>query len=252
MPQRFLRPGLTTSPRWNALDWQAQSFYVRLITLVDDFGRYYADYRILRSHVFPMGDAKGGDVSVKTIESICKQLSASGMVSFYANYEGQQFLKIERWEETVRAKKSKYPDPEECEQMFADDNNCLSPSPSSSPSSSPLHHRHKPSVGAADEIVSGIYEAYPKKVGRPLALAAIRRAMSRGVTAEFLQAKTLQYASIRGGDLSYVPNPATWFNQERYNDPTETWRPQGNGITPRKSSPTDLSQKELDDIPISE
>lgn len=121
MPQRFLRPGITTSIRFNAIDWQAQTFYVRLLTLVDDFGRYEADQRILRSHVFPLGDYKGNDIPVKTIESICEQLSVNDLASFYETPKGQKVLQVSRWMERARAQQSRYPEfLEDCKQMFTE------------------------------------------------------------------------------------------------------------------------------------
>lgn len=143
MPQRFLRPGLTTSQRFNAISFGAQTFYVRLITLVDDFGRYDAEPRLLRSHSFPFGDPAGKEIPIKTLETMCEQLSASGLAIFYRAADGKKYLQVVRWNENPRATKSKYPAfDNSCEQMFASDNKCSPPSSSSSPSPSPLHPRH--------------------------------------------------------------------------------------------------------------
>jgi len=141
MPQRFLRPGITTSKRWNRCGWLSQAFYVRLLTLVDDFGRYDADFQLLRSHAFPFGDAKGKDVAPKVVELACRELSANHLVTFYTDGDGKETLQIQRWQERPRAIKSKYePFDNKCLQMFTDDNKCSPPSSSSSPS--PLHPRH--------------------------------------------------------------------------------------------------------------
>lgn len=141
MPQRFLRPGITTSIRFNALDWQCQSFYVRLLTLVDDFGRYDAEPRLLRSHVFPLGDQTGKDVSVLRISQICETLAKVGLVVFYQELQSdKKTLQILRWQEKPRAQHSRYPELlEDCKQMFSGCEQMLpslvprsSPSPSSS------------------------------------------------------------------------------------------------------------------------
>lgn len=80
------------------------------------------------------------------------------------------------------------------------------------------------------EAFTGIYNAYPRKVGKPAALKAIRRAMEKEVKAgkdmyialDFLLEKTEEYAIQRAGeDAKFTPHPATWFNQERYNDVVE-------------------------------
>lgn len=77
-----------------------------------------------------------------------------------------------------------------------------------------------------------IYQAYPHKVGKPDALRAISRALSKTPFDDLLQ-KTKAFASARNGDTSFCPNPATWFNQERYNDDPATWTPKANGQHPK-------------------
>lgn len=67
-----------------------------------------------------------------------------------------------------------------------------------------------------------IYEAYPLKVGKPAALRAIKKAMAR-TSPERLLELTRAYAKRRNGDKYCMPHPATWFNQERYNDEPSTW-----------------------------
>lgn len=77
--------------------------------------------------------------------------------------------------------------------------------------------------GDTDPVVVNIYEAYPKKVGRPAALKAIANAC-RSIDADQLLELTAAYAkSVAGADLQFIPHPATWFNQERYNDDPKTW-----------------------------
>jgi len=69
-----------------------------------------------------------------------------------------------------------------------------------------------------------IYEAYPLKVGKKPALKAIEKAV-RKYGDQFVLDKTKAFAKARNGDVRYCPNPATWFNAERFNDPAETWIP---------------------------
>lgn len=72
-----------------------------------------------------------------------------------------------------------------------------------------------------------IYEQYPLKVGKPRAISAITKALKK-IDPETLFNRTKQYAEVRNGDLKFVPHPATWFNQERYNDDPSTWKPSEN------------------------
>jgi hypothetical protein len=80
-----------------------------------------------------------------------------------------------------------------------------------------------------------IYQAYPHKVGKPDAIKAISRALSKTPFDDLLR-KTKAFATARNGDTAYCPNPATWFNQERYNDDPETWSPKSNGKKPKEGT----------------
>ena len=75
-------------------------------------------------------------------------------------------------------------------------------------------------------LVETIYEAYPRKVGKPAALRAITAALRRGIEGEDLLAITQRFGKAWDGetDLQFCPHPATWFNQERYADAPDSWR----------------------------
>lgn len=72
-----------------------------------------------------------------------------------------------------------------------------------------------------------IYAEYPRKVGREKALSAINVALKK-VKADDLLAKVKEYAQAvaqwPASEKQYVPNPATWFNQGRWEDDPETWK----------------------------
>lgn len=68
-----------------------------------------------------------------------------------------------------------------------------------------------------------IYAAYPKQVGRPAALRAIRRALVKHPF-DFLLARARLYAQTCNSPVEFIPHPSTWFNQERFNDEPATWR----------------------------
>lgn len=69
-----------------------------------------------------------------------------------------------------------------------------------------------------------IYQAYPKHVAKPSAIKAILKALKKESHAKLLFL-TQNYSKVRNGILDFVPHPATWFNQERYNDDPSTWKP---------------------------
>jgi hypothetical protein len=67
------------------------------------------------------------------------------------------------------------------------------------------------------------YAAYPKKVGKPSAKRAIQKALAK-YPFDLLLKQTRLYTKTYDGEPRYIPNPSTWFNQERFNDDPTTWR----------------------------
>ncbi len=72
------------------------------------------------------------------------------------------------------------------------------------------------------EKIEEIYRLFPRKVAKPEALKAIQKALTK-VSFHDLCSKTQAFAAARNGDVAFCPHPATWFNQERYNDDPSTW-----------------------------
>ena len=68
-----------------------------------------------------------------------------------------------------------------------------------------------------------IYAAYPKQVAKPAALRAIRRALTNHPFETLLE-RTLLYAKTYNGAPRFIPDPANWFRDERFNDDPATWR----------------------------
>jgi len=106
--------------------------------------------------------------------------------------------------------------------------------------------------GVPDAEAEAVYAEYPWKVGKPKALAAIRRAIKADGFDLVLEA-TKRYAGKvaewDSEDRCFVPHPATWFNQQRYNDDPETWQRSsaGNGSPGRhhEVTPSDRRNAEM-------
>lgn len=106
MPQRFLKPGLISSPKWDDLTWRTQSFYVRLLTLVDDFGRYEANPALLKSMAFPLRS----DIRASDVTEMSRQLHEAGLAIRYT-VAGKDYLQITNWTERARSEISRFPEP---------------------------------------------------------------------------------------------------------------------------------------------
>ena len=108
MPNRILREGILTSPRIARLGWPEEVFYRRLMSVVDDFGRYYADHGMLRAACYPRQLNKVSDSDIGKWLA-CVQKAA--LVRVYPAQDGERYLELLDFGQQVRAKKSKFPDP---------------------------------------------------------------------------------------------------------------------------------------------
>ena len=95
MPQRFLKPGLPSSKRFNRVSWPAQGLFVRLLSFVDDMARFDADPEMLASSVFPYGDPRGRRVRAGEVQGWLEELRAGDLLCLYIHGE-KQFLHLHR------------------------------------------------------------------------------------------------------------------------------------------------------------
>lgn len=107
VPSRIVREGILTSEKVCSLSWDAETFYRRLMSIVDDFGRYYANPKLLRAACYPLQLDQVSDADVG------KWLSKSRKAALVSVYEveGKQYLEILNFKQQVRAKASKFPNP---------------------------------------------------------------------------------------------------------------------------------------------
>lgn len=222
MPNRILREGILTSPRVANLGWAEECFYRRLMSVVDDFGRYFADLGLLRAACYPRQLNKVSDSDVGKWLA-CVQKAA--LVRVYPAQDGESYLELLDFRQQVRAKASKYPGPlstcvadaeqtlSTAQQTLANEHLDVSVSVSVSDNSSP------PVGGgcAFDEF----WEAYPRKVGKEAARKAFDKCKpDLTLLAEMLRAIETQSLKDQwrkdGGQ--FIPHPSTWLNEGRWQD----------------------------------
>lgn len=107
MPNRILREGILSSERVNALDWEAEVFYRRLMSAVDDYGRYTAHPALLRAALYPL---KLETVDTERIARLLEAVRAAGLVHIY-KVAGKPFLELLDFRQRMRSRESKFPEP---------------------------------------------------------------------------------------------------------------------------------------------
>lgn len=105
MPQRFLRPGITTSDAWNSASFAAQSLYVRILTLVDDYGRFDGRVAILHGQCFALRP----DINPQETAALRSELQARRLIKIYT-VDSKEYLQMSKWQERARGP-SRFPAP---------------------------------------------------------------------------------------------------------------------------------------------
>lgn len=106
MPSRILREGILTSDRVNSLSQGAELFYRRLMSVVDDYGRFDGRPGLIRVSCFPL---RVDDVREADISRWSAECAKAGLIALYA-VDGKPYLELQDFNQQVRAK-SKYPPP---------------------------------------------------------------------------------------------------------------------------------------------
>lgn len=107
MPLRMLREGILSSERVNRLGWEAEVFYRRLMSVVDDYGRFHAHPALLRAALYPL---RLDSVADTRMASLLEEVEAAGLVRTYV-VDGKRYVLMLDFRQQVRAKYSKYPPP---------------------------------------------------------------------------------------------------------------------------------------------
>ena len=107
MPNRVLPAKILVSRRVAALSPEAELFYRRLWSVVDDYARYHADPPLLRIACYPLrfDSIRDADVS-RWLEETAK----AGLVLVYV-VDDEPYLELLDFGQQMRAKRSKFPAP---------------------------------------------------------------------------------------------------------------------------------------------
>ena len=242
MPNRILKESICSSDNVDQLSAFQETFFYRLIVNCDDYGRMDARPKILASRLFPLKDLK-----TNQIEDALRALISAELVILY-EVDGKPFLQMKTWDrhQQVRAKKSKYPSPDEgtCNQMISNDIKCPR-----NPIQSESNPNPNPNITADADTTARFeifWKAYPKHANRKAAEKAfVKLRPDDGLLETMLaavnrQKQTAQWQEANG---QFIPYPASWLNGRRWEDEL----PSGKGGVIRAVTAQDYEQREYDD-----
>lgn len=241
MPNRILKDSICTSDTIDQLSAKDEVFFYRLIVNCDDFGRMDARLPILKAKLFPLKL----EVSVDDIKNALVRLAAAGCVGLY-RADGKPYVYLTTWEkhQNIRAKKSKYPAPEEgekidacdCENLYADEIICKQKKSSeckseqmqanvpviqSNPIQSKSESKSESKRARTREDFDLFWNAYPKKKSKADAEKAFKKLNpDKQLLDTMLDALEEQKRSQdwKRDNGQFIPYPATWLNGRRWED----------------------------------
>ena len=115
MPNRIIREAILTSDKVNQLGAKSELFYRRLMSVVDDFGRYDARVSILRVRCYPL---KVDSIREADISRSLEECQCAGLIALY-EVNDKPYLQMTNFAQQTRAKSSKWPNPP------TDDSTCV-------------------------------------------------------------------------------------------------------------------------------
>lgn len=155
MPTRILRDGILTSDAVNALSLGGEVFYRRLMSLVDDYGRYEARPTILLTRLYPLQLDR---VKAADIERWLQECTELNLVLIYAA-AGKPYLQLLNFNQRVQSR-SKWPEP-----PAHIPSNVLRETRDSPESA--VTHRDPPERTAIDVVVVGVVDVVEKREAPP-------------------------------------------------------------------------------------
>lgn len=220
MPNRIIREGILTSDRIEQLDAPAEVFYRRLMSKVDDHGLYDARPSILRSSLYPLRVDRVREADIARWIAACEK---AGVIALY-QHDGKPYLQMldTRWQ---ARSEPKYPLPTApgVKPMQAADNSCaqpLSTAPVFGVGVGVVVDTPKAPTGTGGRF-DEFWKAYPSKTGKDAARKEFeKRKPDAALLAQMLAAIEAQKSSAKWTKDAgqYIPNPATWLNQGRWQD----------------------------------
>ena len=120
MPHRIIKEGICANEQIDRLTAFEETFFYRLIVNVDDYGLMDGRVSVLKAKLFTL---RCGTMKDSEVEKALKRLCEEGLVEVY-HCKGRPYLHLTGWErnQQIRAKKPKYPRPEEADEELPEIN----------------------------------------------------------------------------------------------------------------------------------
>jgi hypothetical protein len=180
MPTRILREGIISSERVNQLSERAELFYRKLMSVADDYGRFFSNPISLLGACYPLRT----DVCESDVKQFLSECVAVGLVAIYG---AGKYLVILEFRQQTRSK-SKFPEPTESELLIK----CVS------------NPKQMLSLGGVGDVVEGVGGNGAGAHEIPSELEAVKLTMTAGIPEAFSRYIYQDWSSRAGKDAGGV------------------------------------------------
>src|SRR5690242_11561687 len=245
---RSTKPEFWRSERIASVDWSARLVLKGLESYVDDNGVGKDDLALIVADVFPRDLSRNPPGTLQKVSEAIGSLHRAGLLWRY-EVDGTKLLYVAFWESVQRIDKpsaGRFRRPDGTKDYRESEIRESFPEPSrNTPGTLPpgTGEQGNRGTGEQTEIPSSaapkdhppkdpdgfteFWAVYPRKVGRQAAVNAWAKARRRGVLPSVMNdgAKRLANDPNLPADRNYIPHPATWLNEGRWDD--EPYSPSG-------------------------
>ena len=208
---RTIKPEFPQSESMGRVSRESRLCFILLFTLADDAGRLRGNSRMLASLLYPYDDD-----AKKVIDKWLSELHEEGCIVRY-EIDGDQYIQINKWlqhQKIDRPSESKIPAFDESSRGLA---NVIGASRNNTLYQGVDQGKDQ---GVAADAFESFWTAYPKKEAKPTALKAFKAAKINGHLPQVLKdiESRLGGAAWQKNGGEFIPMPATYLNQRRWED----------------------------------
>ena len=210
MPKRVIRDGFLDSERINRLSVHAECFFVRLMLIADDFGRFDGRPQVIRSRAFPLKD----NIKIDQIDQWLDECENANLILKYIVF-GKPYVEVRNFKQRLRAQKSKYPAPNaksagncpHCDSHMIHQNDKMLETESEAETETETENILYP--------FALFWDQYGKKVDRKKCQSKFRKLKPEDL--KKMRTHVPEYV-LSKPDPQYRKNPLTYLNGECWND----------------------------------
>lgn len=226
--ERLLRDW-TDSETMNELSAEAEVFFTRLIMKADDYGSFYANPKLLKANLFPLRDT----LKDATVTKWINELTRAGLLFTYV-HEGKSYIRIINFGQRLRNMRNTFPQPDtNSPQVAANSRNRPPELEEEVEEEREEEKEDEVETNVASDLhvwpmFDDFWDAYDKKVDRAKCEKKWEK-IKQAAREKIMEHLELYVRSTP--DVKYRKDPATYLNNESWNNDIITVTPTKNGAT---------------------